>query len=184
MLLIPDTDIISTYFSKDTPNLYEKERGKRHAFEIVLSLAILGPSITSEMEKFVSNSNYYQNNPLQKNTLRNKYNVIINGRYEKKSGGKKIGKRYPGLIENNYVIQTGDKIVVTTKTSMYFLSIKGCLFALGFELNNQQLSSLIDNAARNHLFFCFLKQLLEKTSLNFVKDLSLIPIKDLIKRKE
>ena len=143
-----------------------------------------GNAITdAEIEKFVYNSNYYQNNSLRKNTLRNKYNGIIRDRYEKKSGKKKLNKKYPGLIKNNYVIQTGSKIVVRKKTPTYFLTLKGCFFALGFELNKKQLSLLINNASTNHLFFYFLKLISEKTSFEIVKEIFILPIKDLIRRK-
>lgn len=183
MLLISDTGVMKTNFLKDTSILCQKGKGKRHAFEIIASFAILGPSTTSEIERFVLDSNYYQNNPVRKNTLRNKYNGIIRDRYEKKSGKKKLGKKYPGLIKNNYIIQTGSKIVVRKKTPLYFLTLQSCFFVLGFDLDDKQLTCFIKNASRNHLFFNFLKLVIEKISLKFVKNIFIYPIKDLIQRK-
>ncbi len=66
---------------------------------------------------------------------------------------------------------------------MYFLTLKECFFVLGFDFDDEQIIRFIKNVARNHLFFNFLKLTLEKTSLEFVKDIFLSPIKDLVKRK-
>ena len=183
MLLIPETGVLKTDYSKDTSIICGKGKGRKRAFEIMASLTLLGPSTTSEVGEFVLKSNYYQNKPERKNTLRDEYSRIIKNRFEGKTGKKKTGKIFPGLVENHYVIQTGTKIVVKTKTPMYFLTLKGCFFVLGFDLNDEQLLLFIKNAARNHLFFNFLKLVHEKISLEFVKDVFLFPIKDLIERK-
>ena len=183
MLLIPKTGVLKTRYSKDTSIICQKGKGRKRAFEIIASLAMLGPSTTSEMEEFVLKSNYYRNKPERKNTLRDEYNRIIKDRFELKSGKKKLGKRFPGLIENHYVVKTKSKLIVKKKTDTYFLTLKGCFFVLGFDLSDVQLVGFIRNASRNHLFFNFLKLVHEKISLEFVKDVFLFPIKDLIERK-
>lgn len=183
MSLISNTGMIQTGYSKSTSIICDKGKGKKRAFELISSLALLGPSTTSEVEEFVLKSNYYQKNPERKNTLRDEYNRIIQNRFYKKSGGKKTGGVFPGLIKNGYVLQTGEKIIVKSKTRLYFLTLKGCFFVLGFKMTNKQLISFINNASRNHLFFYFLKLVCEKISLDFVKEIFVLPIQDLIQRK-
>lgn len=186
MLLIPENGILFNRYYKETAEIYERGSGKKRAFELMMSLALCGPSTTSEVVEFVLKSTYYQNLPkgeIKKNTLRDDYNRIIQNRFEKKSGKRKIGKKFPGLLEKRYVIQTGHKIVGKKKTGLYFLTLKGCFFVLGFDLNDEQLACFIKNSARNHLFFYFLKELLQHTSVKFVREYFVEPIQDLIERK-
>ena len=66
MPLIPDNGVLQTNYSKETSTICAKGKGQKRAFELVASLAILGPSTTSEVADFVLNSNYYRNNPERK----------------------------------------------------------------------------------------------------------------------
>ena len=182
MLLIPDNGILQTNYSKDTSTICGKGKGQKRAFELITSLSILGPSTTSEVADFVLRSNYYQNNPERKNTLRDDYNRIIHNRFERKTGKKKIGKTFPGLIKNYYVVKTGDKIIGKKKTSLYFLTLKGCFFALGFQLNNNQMKLFLKNASRNHLFFAYLNRIAKDTSVDYVRKQFIMPINNFIDR--
>ena len=95
MLLIPDSGVLQTNYSKDTSIICGKGKGRKRAFEIMAALALLGPSTTSEVEEFVLNSDYYRKikNKKRKNTLRDEYNRIIQNRFEGKTGKKNISRR-------------------------------------------------------------------------------------------
>ncbi|MCA2004139.1 MAG: hypothetical protein LDL06_05195, partial [Candidatus Nitrosotenuis sp.] len=177
MSIIRDMGTLRSNYSKNTSIICAKGKGQKRAFELIASLAVQGPSTTSEVAAFVLNTNYYRYHSERQNTLRDEYNRIIQDRFEKKTGRRKIGKTFPGLIKNNYVLKTGEKIVVErSKTRLYFLTLKGCFFALGFQFNDDELKDFLRNASRNHLFFAYLDRIANDTSVDCVKKLFIAPI--------
>lgn len=163
-------------------------RGKKvkHSLEIIAALAILGPSTTREMAKFtLSYSSDYSHKGMPGNkeasNLEKTYNRLIRDR-PFKTLGRETGK-YLGLITQGFLRATEKKKNEKgNEVARYFLTLKGCFFALGFQFQftDRHLTSLIKNASRNHLYFAYLNNNLEDTSIDFIKKAYLDPIFSLI----
>lgn len=52
----------------------------------------------------------------------------------------------------------------------YFLTLKGFFLVVGYELNQSELKSMIENASKISLFFCFIKTVMDNSSVDFVTD--------------
>lgn len=93
----------------------------------------------------------------------------------------RIDEPYPGLIREGYVREVKNEKNI--RGPKHVLSLKGCLFACGLNFSDKETIQFIKNCGMNHLFFRLLHKIYEKTSLEFVKEIFLNPILDLIKRK-
>ena len=158
----------------------------RHLIEIMAILALNGHSTTREMAKFVLEKlpNYEYRPPRNKESsiLEKQYYRLLNGIEKKKTGGKKSNERYPWPLEKGYVSKT--QIMKNEKNrhvQKYFLTLKGCFFALGFNFDKYETVKFLENAARNHLFFAYVLQIIKNTSYSFTKKIFLKPISDMIK---
>lgn len=117
------------------------------------------------------------------------YNRLFSGRLQYTHGGKKINdeegnpKRYDSPIKLGYVFE----IESTEKKQKrvikkYSLTLKGIFLTLGYNLELDELEKVINNASKVSLFFCFIKTVMNTTSVSFVKDLFIVPmIKVLLK---
>ena len=164
------------YPNSCVPVFQNKQR--QNTIEIISALALLGPSTTHDMAKFII-----------KHNTRSKY---LNYRDVKKRAGtiyQRIkdrsikNKNYLGLVSSGYLFKVGEKInSKNLGVSYYFLTLKSYFLLLGFEFTNQELQCFIDNAARNSVFFGYLRKIMKETSVSFVKELFIIPIQNEIKK--
>lgn len=175
----------NSYNSKSVSIL--KGRGARHTVEIIAALSLLGPSTTREIAKFVlSNSPSYEYKPVHDkdaSSLERRYYRRIYERSAKGPGKKKLPRKYPGLIKKGYVDKTKKNLNTKNReVPDYYLTLKGCFFALGFHFNDMELTSFLDNAAKNHLYFAYISKVMHETSLFFVKMIFVHPLQRLIER--
>jgi hypothetical protein len=178
MLSLPDDAIWSSSYSRNTAKILTSGKSIRSK-QIIASIAYLGPCTTRDMAEYIlEKSPSYLEKPIRKNDLRS-LRTVCNNRLRNKFENS-TGKSYPGLIKEGYVIEVKEK---EERWSKHVLSIKGGLFACGLNFSDNEIIQFIKNSGMNHLFFHFLYKIYEKTSLNFVQEIFLNPILDLIKRK-
>ena len=163
-------------------------KGARNYTNLMSALALNGPGTTRDLAKFVlknSPTYEYHNKPRDKESreLEHRFWGLLTGNLPKKTGRKKSSETYSGLIANGYAIQSG---IITNQKSiavpLYSLTLKGCFFCLGFTYNKNELKLFIKNAARNHLLFAFLAELLAKTDVNFVNQIIFEPMRNIINK--
>ena len=174
-------------------------KGKQQANiqNLLGSVAVLGDSQTSDMAKyvlsygktkgFVSELRYRDYYPLQNN-----YSRILSDNSVQTHGGKKIldeltgePKKNPNPVKLGYAVITGKP--ESTKgipTPKYFLTLKGFLLVIGFSLNTSELRLVINNASKISLFFCFIKNVLDNESVQFVTDIFIKPIQKVLLRSD
>lgn len=161
----------------------------RHSLEILASLVLHGPLTTREMAKNILQLTkdypyYHKPKDFDSRKLENIYAKLIEGRLDKKSGRKKLSKKYPGLVEYGYLLETGiHKNEKSKYVKKYFVTLRGCFVALGFDFNDSELTKFLQNTSKNHLFFAYINHILEITSIDFIKQIFIKPIYDLIKKK-
>ncbi len=168
-------------------NIYEDnlvpifEGKKQHNIKnLIPALAIIGPSTTFEIARFILSHSSEREYPKVRATdvrsLAISYSRLITGREYKKKGKKKI-KKLPGLIETGFVKQVGTKInSKEIEVPIYFLTLVGCFLALGSISKDSEIKKFIFNCAKNHLFFAYLKSILEVTSIKFVREIFIDPL--------
>jgi len=172
------------YYPRHNVN-HLKGKKTKHSLEILASLAIRGPSTTREMAKFTLKESMEYTHVILKGS---NHASSLEGIYRKLIQGIPIqenkiqSKKYPGLVDHRFLVPTekkinSKKILVQT----YFLSLKGCFFALAFQFTIEQLSMFIKNASLNHLYFAYLKKILDDTSIEFVKRIFILPVQSIIK---
>lgn len=165
-------------------------RGKklRHSLEIIAALALNGPCTTREMAKFTnSHSTDYSNTELKGansvSVTERIFRKLLLGidRNNKKRNDKP--SRYPGLLDQGFVESTEEYLNEKNRpVKKYFLSLKGCFFALGFRFTDTEMSLFLKNASYNHLMFAYLNRIAKDSSVNLVSELFLGPIKDMIRK--
>lgn len=175
--------VFGTLYPSGTIPVFEGKK-KEHVMEILYALAHLGPATTHEIASKVLPRDFEYRNYIKipYSCIKKRggiYYKLINGRIEKNKGKSRKVKEYSGLISEGYVVQTGYTINKKNhKIPLYFLTLKGCFVALGF--SSIDINKLINNSAKNHLYFAYLKSILEKTSISFVKMIFTDPIRDFI----
>jgi len=193
MLCVLRYCVLSEYFDRYFwKNYYPRHnvnhlKGKKtkHSLEIFASLALLGPSTTREMAKFTLKKSMEYTHVILKgsndaSSLEKIYRKLIQGIPVQEN--KNQSKKYPGLVDHQFLVPTEKKInSKKNPVQTYFLSLKGCFFALAFQFTNEQLSMFIKNASQNHLYFAYLKKILDDTSIEFVKRIFILPVQSIIK---
>ncbi len=174
------------YTKRTVPILAGK--GARNYTNLMSALALNGPGTTRDLAKFVlKNFPTYEdhNKPRDKESgeLEHRFYGLINDTLRKKTGRKKSSETYPGLMSNDYVVQTG---TITNQKTLdvptYFLTLKGCFFCFGFDYDRDELKLFIKNAAKNHLLFAFIDELIAKTDISFVVRIFFSSIRYIIKQ--
>lgn len=167
-------------------NLYSREatwvlfdKKWRHASDLLAGNALLGPSTTWQVANFVvSNSVDGTRNVRTRDGI---YRDLINAR--KKKSEDTIQKESLGLSAKGYLFDLGTfKNEKNNKVHKYFLTLKGCLFAFGFDFSDSKFRDFVNHASRHYLFFAYLKSIMEKTSIRFVRKIFQKPIQALIKK--
>jgi len=159
---------------------------KKYASEIIASLELLGSSTTTEISNFILShpKSERKGTKITSSEIQNRgkiFNKLIMGRLDKKSGRKKLGK-YPGLVEHGFLKKIDvKKSKKNIDTSIWFPTLKTHITSLGYNFNDLELLKFLDNASANSLFFAYLKNLIDVTSIYTVKILFLNPISELIK---
>jgi hypothetical protein len=161
-------------------------KGKKniHSIQILASLALLGPSTTREISKFVITQS--ENYPHQKirdidsRIVEQMFLRLIDGRQSKKTGKRKSLEKYPGLESNYYVRKVGKR--EERDSNLYTLTLSGFFFALGFDFNEENFKKFLNNAANHHIFFGYVKKISETTSIPFVKKIFLDPVREIIEK--
>ena len=159
---------------------------KKYTAEIIASLELLGSSTTTEISRFILShpKSERKGTKITNSEIQNRgkiFNKLIMGRLDKKSGRKKFGK-YPGLVDHGFLKKIDvKKSKKNIDTNIWFPTLKAHIIALGYDFNDSELVKFLDNASTNSLFFAYLNNLIDVTSINIVKMLFLNPISELIK---
>lgn len=156
---------------------------RKHVMDLLSALELRGESTISEIANFVVESNYAKSQikDMGKSFVERRGHYYWNHLYgfaKKKEGKKNVGT-YDGLLEKRYV-----KIIELPKTNIgvYFPTLIGHLVSLGYVYNDSEIQDFIKNASSNSLYFAFLYDIMNKTSLEFIKEFFLRPIKKMIKQ--
>jgi len=165
------------YSSKVTWILFEKKW--RNASDLMAGIALLGPSTTWQVANFVVSKSVVGTRDVR--TKDGIYRDLINAR--RKKSGKKIKKESLGLLSKGYLFDLGTFLnEKNLQVHKYFLTLKGCLFAFGFDFSDLEFRDFVNHASRHYLFFAYLKSIMEKTSIRFVREIFQKPIQALIKK--
>lgn len=163
----------NTRFPKDAKENKNKEEKKPIQFQYELSDMNKGQLILK-----------------YKNYLQNNFNRLLTGRLDYTHAGKKIKenkkpKRYPNPIDLGYVIITSAPENTKRKNiKKYFLTLKGFFLVSGYELNNEELEKMINNASKVSLFFCFIKTVMDNSSVDFISEIFIKPIQKVLLRSD
>ena len=171
---------ILTNFLKPNNSTIILGKKRRHVLELLFALALQGSCTTRESSRFILSEGNPKRpvNGTDAKTLEMIFYNLLHGRKK----GKNMKRNYPGLIQSGYVINTGKKINQKGKeVSTYFLSLKGCLFVLGFSFNLKETLQFIENASKYHIFFSYVFTLTKKIRPDFPVSLFIEPIRNLIK---
>ena len=188
-------NIWSTIYPKKFIDAF-KGKKQGNILNLLGSISILGESQTSDMAKFVlsygktegqiSELLYRDYSPLQKD-----YPRLLTGRSIKLHGGKKIvdefkePKKNPNPVKLGYVIITDKpKSTKGIPTPQYFLTLKGFFLIVGYDLKSSELRSMIANASKVSMFFCFIKKMLDDNSIEFVIEIFLKPMQKVLLRSD
>lgn len=178
---------IASMYSYDNPSvisIFNHKLGGKHKKDILAGLAILGPSTVYSLSKYVIEAETEKLNFKFKSSKSKKlkakgiskrkdtYYKIINDRHDD-------GKLYPGLVSKGFVGHASP-----SKKDLYFLTLKGCILSLGFKFGDDNLRTFIKNAASTHIFFAYVNKVLQNTSLEFINEIFIKPIKGLIEKNK
>jgi len=123
--------------------------------------------------------------------LRSNFKRLLTGRRKLSHSGKKITDSEgnfivsPNPIDFGYVINTGK--IENDKGNFiphYFLTLKGFFLILGYDFNPNELKSMIDNASKISMFFCFMKKVMDDYNIKFVTEIFIKPIQRVLLRSD
>jgi len=180
--------MIETLFPYGMANIFVGKKNK-NAMDIIAGLALNGKSDTYELAKYVIHKDKDYIHAVMKisNVTRTRGNVfhkLIEGRLEKRTGRKKIPTPYLGLVEEGFVFEFEKQLNSKNKfIPKYYLTLKGCILALGFKFDDDELKIFIENASKNYIVFAYLNMILFNTSMKFIRDIFITPLQIKIKQK-
>ena len=156
--------------------------------DILAGLALNGSSSTRELATYIikRDKDYTQNKvkfPTTVPKLQYAYYRRIAWSDYKKSKKTKLTTKNPTLLSLFYVQEMEQIKTKHDFTYKYFLTLKGCLVALGFKFTNKELRRFINNASRIHIYFAFLEKIIKETSNQFVRKIFIEPIIDSIEKE-
>lgn len=182
MICYHQKSVMNNAFTRDN-SLILSGRKASNVRSIIYSLSLSSPCTTRDIAKFSLQNERISNAPIKDNESRIReqiYYKLITGRMDKKSGRKK-GERYPGLIENGYVVDTGKIINEKNKlVKEYSLTFRGLFFALGFNFDVSMIESFLQKNSKNNLLCAYLNLALKNISPKFIQDVFLHPIYSII----
>lgn len=174
-----NTPLWQTRYPKNMVPLFIGRKYK-HSSDLLAGLSLKGPCTTRDVAKYVlKNTPTYEYGHVRdrdSSILAKNYNNLINDKRFNK-------KRWLGLLSQKYVIKV-DEILNEKNATAYFyaLTTKGSLVALGYRFNDNELTSFIKSAASNNMYFAYINNILEKTSISFVKEIFFDPIYEIIEK--
>jgi len=187
-------DIWNTIYPKNSVDVY-KGKKQGNILNLLGGISILGESKTSNIAKFVlsyGKTEGYASELKYRDYhfLQDEYSRLFSNRLVYSSGGKKIidtvtekPKRYSNPIDYGYVNIVGKpKNTKGVPTPKYFLTLKGFFLIVGYDLTHSELKSMIHNASEISMFFCFIKTILDNTSIYFVTDIFIKPMQKVLSR--
>lgn len=155
-------------------------------------------SVSEELEKkaytkipeYVDSTDYkiHQLKLIYKIHIRNDLNRLLTGRLKYFHGGTKKSnevKRYLNPMDLEYVVITDTPENDKGKfIPQYFLTLKGFFLVVGYDLTHHELKLVIENASKISLFFCFIKKIMNETSISFVNEIFIKPIQTVLLRSD
>ncbi len=144
----------------------------------------------TEIPEYVDSTEYKINQLklIYKTHTRNDLSRLLTGRLKYFHGGTKKSnevKRYSNPLDFGYVIITDNPENDKGKfIPQYFLTLKGFLLIVGYDLTHDELKSVIENASKISLFFCFIKKIMNETSISFVNKIFIKPIQTVLLRSD
>ena len=145
MICYHQKSVMNNAFTRDN-SLILSGRKAHHVKNIIFSLSQYSSATTRDIAKSSFKMETIPDSQITLQEIRIREQVIyklIQGRMYKKSGKKKRGK-YPGLIENGYVIETDEIINSKNKpVKKYSLTFRGLFFALGFNFDVSMIESFL-----------------------------------------
>jgi hypothetical protein len=174
-----------------------KGKKQENILNLLGTMSILGESQTSDISKYVlsygkTDGYIFELRYQDYASLQNEYSRLLSGRLIYQHGGKKIKdqqtdelKKYPNPIDLGYVIITDKpKNTKGNPTPQYFLTLKGFFLIMGYHVKQSDLKSIIENASKISLFFCFIKTVMENTTIDFVTEIFINPIQKVLLRTD
>jgi hypothetical protein len=163
-----------------------KTKKKENVTNLLAALALFGSSTTRDMAEFVlfKNQSAGQKSEENRNNIKrlgSEYNRLLNGR-AKYRHRKNKDDRHPGTISEGYVRVVGKYFNGLNHIPVYFLTLKGSFLVMGFNFNEHDLPTIIQNLARNSLYFAYINSILKKTSLQLVKELFIDPLRVVLEK--
>jgi hypothetical protein len=161
------------FFQKNSISIFKGSK-RKNVHDIILGLAINGPSTNSTLAKYTLSKEYpsknledYKNNlPLRTN----EYHRLLNGT-----------KGRINLSKTKFIKQIETKLTEKKiKTGFYNLSPSGYFIALGLNYSDNELKLIIKNASAISLYFSYVNRIMEQTSLEFVKKIFIDPFKSVL----
>ncbi|GBL42212.1 hypothetical protein EMGBD3_15800 [Nitrosarchaeum sp.] len=205
------SDIWTTIYLQKSIDIL-KGKKQENTVDLLGALAINGNGTTADIAKFLGRIKFPKEKAEEKpvlefqydlvdmnttesrlkyhNYIRNNFNRLLTGRLNYTHSGKKIKenekpKRYTNPTDLGYVIITGTPENTKGKhISQYFLTLKGFFLVSGYELNNEELEKMINNASKISLFFCFIKTVMDNSSIDFVIEIFIKPIQKVLLRSD
>lgn len=206
------SEIWTTIYPPNSIDIFKGGKQENNV-NLLGALAINGNSKTSEIAKFLYGRKFQKNknddseddifpwntsdmsiNEIRKTFLEkqiNRFNLLLTGRQKLSHSGKKIRdedgnfKRYPDPVDLGYVVITGSpKNEKGKNIPKYFLTLKGFLLIFGYELESYELKHVIENASKISKFFGFIKYVMNQTSVDFVNEIFIVPIRKVLLRSD
>ena len=166
------------HHSKNTSDIFRKKRTE-NTLNLIHDLSLDGPSTTNEIATTALGRKQRDTKKImykEKQIIQRIYYNLIQDR-QKYDKYKKVS----GLLSTGYIRNTGTKINdKKLKVKLYFLTQKGHFFSFGFNFRGDDFKLFLKHASKNNLFFAYMKSIYEKTSENFVRDIFVIPILEII----
>ncbi|WKT58514.1 hypothetical protein QVH35_03780 [Candidatus Nitrosotenuis chungbukensis] len=161
----------SDFDSSIVPIFGHKQKGK-HKKDILSGLALIGSStlygvakfvLEKENETFILKRGEDSGKPKHIGQRAKSYQNLVEGRHDANN---------PTKLKDDYVFLTGIQ-----NGKKYFLTLKGCFVALGFQFNDAEFTIFVKNASKYHLFFAFLQHFLNnEIPIRFVKEIFIKPL--------
>jgi len=202
------SNIWTTIYPEKSIDIF-KGKKRENIVDLLGTIAIIGNGTTADIAKFIISQRFtnsskdkssifpYDPDEVKENELRlgyqeylrNNFNRLLTGRlkytHRKKIKEEKEPKRYLNPVDLGYVIITGKPENTKGKfIPKYFLTLKGFFLVAGYEFNQSELRSVIENASKVSVFFCFIKTVMDNSSLDFVNEIFIKPLRHVLIRSD
>ena len=203
------SNIWTTIYPEKSIDIF-KGKKRENIVDLLGTIAIIGNATTTNITKFIHSQRFtnsskdtpvafpYDSDEIKETHLRlryheylrNNFNRLLTGRLKythirKKTKEEKEPKKYLNPVDLGYIIITGKPENTKGKfIPKYFLTLKGFFLVAGYEFNQSELKSVIENASKVSIFFCFIKTVMDKSSLDFVNEIFIKPLRPVLVRSD